>query len=731
MVMFNLNLKVLLKMVCLLLMLCTTSLLLAQIQATETKYIRIGSLQSRFSAYGSERAWNNSYYEGLKWPAIYPYQDNAVIERFWMATSDFTDAHQQSWSKYGVYFAASYVGDKEPYVGASLFPVELSQSAKFDPPIVYVDGRNITAPYAGDVDSVDPDQIPDRIVTNVVNTTMGLTVTRRILAFSQQYHDKYFIKEYIYTNTGNVDYDDESELNAPLTGVYITRGIRYSVSREGAMKFDNQQGWGKHSWVTKRGENYPAHAGDLIDESNPIVDWLRCGFSWAGQSERNSYDNIGAPDIRAKGRLAAPQHAGIVVLHVDKSAADSADDPNQPFVLGWHAGDTYPKIGNMDDPSAMQALYTFVSGTPYTGLGGNEKFDEIYLPDITSRVDPWKIHNDGGGTNVWISYGPFDIGPGESIRIVEAEAVSGLNREMCEKIGERWKLAYNNPSDTGPFTLPNGSTTSDKNIYKNTWTYTGNDSIMMTFGRAKRNFDMDYQIPQPPLPPPLLQINSGGDRINISWESSPSESESGFGGYRIFRGVGKPDTTYQEIFACGAGTDHPQIVNNYDDVSPIRGFSYYYYLVSFSDGSNNTTGAANPTGQLQSGLFYTRTTEPAFLRRKAGSSMEDIRIVPNPYNIRARDYNYPQEQDKIGFLNIPAYCTIKIYTERGDLIQTINHTDGSGDEYWNSITSSRQVVVSGLYIAYIEVAKDYNDPETGLLLYKQGENTFRKFIVIR
>ena len=171
----------------------------AQIQATETKYVRIGSLQSRFSAYGSERAWNNVYYEGLKWPALYSYQDNAVIERFWVASDNFTDAKNVSWPKYGVYFAASYVGEKEPYPGASLFPVELSQSAKFEPPIVYVDGTNITAPYAGDIDMVDPDQIPDRIVTNVVHTSMGLTVTRKILAFSQQYHDRLFYKGiYIY-----------------------------------------------------------------------------------------------------------------------------------------------------------------------------------------------------------------------------------------------------------------------------------------------------------------------------------------------------------------------------------------------------------------------------------------------------------------------------------------------------------------------------------------------------
>ena len=44
------------------------------------------------------------------------------------------------------------------------------------------------------------------MVFNVVNTTMGVTLTRRIMAFSQQYHDNYYIKEYTFKNTGYVDY---------------------------------------------------------------------------------------------------------------------------------------------------------------------------------------------------------------------------------------------------------------------------------------------------------------------------------------------------------------------------------------------------------------------------------------------------------------------------------------------------------------------------------------------
>ena len=680
----------------------------SQIQSTEKSYIRIGSLQSHFSAYGSERAWNNSYYEGLRWPAEYLYQDNSVIKRFWLAAPNFTDENNNKWEVLGITFSADWAGE-------SIFPVKLKQTAKFKPPIVYVDGNNITAPYAKDVQAVDETQLAERIIENVVHTILGITVTRKIYAFSQQYHDNYFIKEFTYTNTGNTDYDDEIELNAPVLGLRIGWGTRYSVDREGSMVFHSHQSWGKHSWCTKRGENYAEHMNDQITLDDPIVDWIRCGFQWAGQFKDNAYDNIGAPDIYEDGRLTAPHHAGVAVLHVDKNGTDKSDDPAQPVTLGWHAGDTYPGFSSISkgSESKMIELYGMLSGIPNGGLGGNDRMDEVYL---SKQVDPWLVHNDGGGTNLWTNYGPFDLQPGESITIVEVEGVSGLSRVMCETIGRRWKKAYDNPNDKGPFTLPNGSTTTDKDVFKNAWVYSGKDSILLTFSRAKRNFDLGYAIPQAPQPPPVFEINSGGDKINLTWTPSPSDGESDFGGYKIFRAEGKPDTVFTEIFACGAGTKNPQIVNTFDDLTAVRGFSYFYYISAFNDGSNNNTNA-NPHGPLYSSKYYTRTTEPAFLKRIAGDNLSDIRIVPNPFYIKAPNLTFPNEPDKIMFYNIPGNCTIRIYTERGDLIKTIMHSDGSGDQAWNSITDYRQVVVSGVYIANIQAA--------------DGPSINKKFIVIR
>ncbi len=678
------------------------NVLAAQVGESETRYVRIGELQTHISSYGAERAYNNSYYEGLRWPADYPYTDNSVIKRTWIATEDFTDAGGNHWDYWGVYVTKSEVENK-------IFPVRLDQTTKFAIPSVFVDGVSNSAPYQNDWDGEPyPDQIPDRIITNTVNTTMGLSFTRRVLVFSQQYHDNYLIKEIILKNTGNVDYDEDIELTADLNGVRIGWGTRYSVCREGAMTVDGNQSWGKFSWVSRRGENY-----------SQLVDSIRCGFSWFGQSENVSFDNIGGPKRDGLGRLTAPQFAGTAILHVDKSTDDRSDDPDQPAVLGWHAGDSYPYP---EDETTSQRTWDFLSGIPYpsTGDGGTNRFYEDNVTGPTDPVVPYAIHGDGGGTNVWITYGPFNIPHGDSILIVEAEGIAGLNRQMCEMVGSNWL------NDT-PGSLPGGGTTSDRDEYKNAWVYTGIDSILLTFSRALRNFRSGYNIPQPPQPPSLFNIVSGGDRIALSWMLSPDDGVApDFGGYKIFRAIGKPDTIYQEIYTAAPGE------TKFDDKTAVRGQSYYYYIVAFNDGSNNP-GETNPGGPLYSSRFYTKTTKEANLKRKAGTSLDDIRVVPNPFHLGAAQKNmqFVSNKDRLVFYNIPGKCRIRIYTERGDLVDDIMHLDGSGDEFWDSLTSSRQTVVSGIYIAHFEVTENIVEEASGAIIFQKGASTYRKFVVIR
>ena len=682
-----------------------------QIPKSDRRWIRVGSLWHYVSAYGAERAWNNSFYEGMVWPANYSLQDCFVIKRYWVAVTNFTDHNGELWP----HARAAFVSSEDNRDNTAML---LKQTARFASPIVYVDGEEISEVYAGDVDEVDPDQLPDRIVTNVVRTRLGLTMTRRIMAFSQQYHDNYLIAEYVFKNTGNIDGDDEIELpGQTLTGLRFGGMLHHTTSRDAARVMGKGQiTWGHDQWQSKRGETYPAYvAGD------PTADSLRCAFTYLGQRNDLAYDNIGGPDktIARDGRLAGAQHAGIAFLHVDFGPQDPADDPSQPGALGWNGNDTYPSFG-ATDVTTLREAYEMLSGNfPW---GDTDRMDSR----INSTPFPTELVDAGGAATVY-GYGPWDLAFGDSIRVVEVVAISGIDRQLTESIGRTWL------SGSAPYELPDGSTTSDADEFKNQWVFTGRDSLFLTFSRARRNFELGYDIPQPPQPPKTFEVISGGDRITLSWiPADGGEEAPDFGGYRLYRAVGRPDTTYEEIFATGVGTDQPALTYTFDDVTPVRGLPYYYYVASFNDGSTNRS-SANPGGQLHSSRFGTQATRAAFLRRQQGSALDDIRVVPNPYYIKARalQFGTTDLRDRLMFLEIPGQCTIKIFTERGDLIETIEHTDGSGDEAWNSITSSRQVVVSGVYIAYFEVTQDILDQETGMLLYRQGEHAIRKFVIAR
>jgi len=695
--------------------LATISKSFGQVSWTDSRWIRIGSYQNFYSAWGSEYSIPGN---GCRWPSWYTLTDNFVNKRPLWGVRDFTDASGNFYDIIGWQIWS----DKNFSFGV---PIKLRQIAKFEMPSVYVDGVDVTQPYRAEVDTINPMIIADRIVENVVNTSMGITLKRKIYAFGQQYHDTYHILEYTYINTGNIDEDPEIELpGQQIKDLYIGEHIHYHTSKEAMYTVDWSQIWGNAQWISSRGETY--------GQSNQTEeDSISCFFSWMGLHDRVSWDNIAGPDLEGNGRLTAPQFVGQMFLYAPVSADDPTNNPKQPVTLGWNGNDNYPNPMT-GDVALWNRLYSFLKGNMVNG--DTTDMWEQYKDKVSY---PIKLTDPGGAATV-VGYGPYTLDFGDSITIIRAEGVNGLSRKMCEDLGAEYIKSYRDPSTSYNFEMPDGSIitgsyndgTADQ--FKNTWFYTGIDSIMKTFSRAKRNYKANYEIPEPPPPPRNFIIDSGGDRIFLQW-SDESESVSDFAGYRIYRGVGRPDTTYSLIFECGLETDHPEVVHEFSDQAAQRGFSYYYYIVAYNDGTQNNS-SLNPHGSLHSSPYYTRSTLPARLKLKAGDSLNAIRVVPNPYNRSAREIQYgtqAAEQDKIMFFDIPGHCTIRIFSERGDLIKTIRHEDGSGDEVWPSVSEHRQVIVSGVYIAHFEVTQDQYDSDTGELLYRKGDTAMEKFAIIR
>ncbi|MBD3224102.1 MAG: hypothetical protein GF313_05195 [Caldithrix sp.] len=690
--------------------------------AQRYQWMNAGALHNWFSEMGNEieigRSSSAAQQDGLQWPAILPYQDIQAAKGFWIGCKDFTDERGDNYP-----YKVITVGPRSKGFG-EFFPTKFDLVSKFEQPQIYVDGL-LTYEKSVEVDYVDPTIPADRMIFNELNTLLGLKMERKIMQFSHENHDNYMVYDYTFTNTGNIDDDAEIELpDQTLTDVYFFWQYRYAPCFQTRYIIGNGTGWGMNTMHDARGDGdeNPDLYGDPQDEREYNGKEIRTQFAWHGYFPDKvvDYDNIGGPIWRVYqpyvaeydtiGRLGAPQFAGILTLHADQSATDDTDDPAQPTTTGWYGSDL-PETGPNSDPYNVQEMQERYAWMEYGHMKPRHAWAVEKSGDFVNQTNGPNLDlsppksGRPGGFSIGNGYGPYEIPPGESIRIIMVEAVDGLGTEKCIEYGRQYK---------------NGVIDAET---KNEYVLSGKDSLFNTYRNAIDNYQAGWEIPNPPKPPKLFEVTGGGDRISLSWDVFDTENLAGF---RIYRNKGEYDNPIEPPeLIYEAGKDE----RSFDDLTPVRGVGYFYYIQSIGENG------------LVSSRYYTQTFDPAFLKRPQGGSpidedrysLDAVRVVPNPYIISSSDerLKFPGERDKLAFFNIPGQCKITIFTENGELVETINHTDGSGDAYWNATTYSNQVVVSGVYIAHIEVTADIPGEQPGQLLYEKGDSKVIKFVVVR
>ncbi|MCH7858330.1 MAG: hypothetical protein IID14_01370 [Candidatus Marinimicrobia bacterium] len=699
-----------------------------QLQA-QMKWLAIGSFQSPYSElaaviegkpFGNAPAW---------WPGIERSAGNTRAGVMWIAATNFTD---ESGTTFPVKVA--HIGPRG--VQIQFFPKTLEVISQVDPEIT-VDGQKSFFRFVF-IDEFDETMKADRMVHNVSTTAVGVDVEQKIYAFSQEYHDNYHIVEYKFTNTGTISRPDQThELTKTLEGVYFFFISRYSVNNTSTSVRGGGAPWGKFTMNDAVGDGHEDYGVDF-----------RAQYAWAGfNPDRTDFNTLGGPMMFATptksavddstGRLAGAHMVGRVTIHADKSVADRSDDPEQPRTMGTMGSDDPDLVELEFDVELMERQYEWMSGVKSAGfsltdpLGGApngrlwpHQADWVEPDDdgvsytgqnfVTPSNNPALFAPQGrfdeGGWAIIEGYGPYTLAPGEFINIVVAEGVNGLSDSAKLEIGKLYKQS--GADDGADITWMGDSMT------KNEWVMTTKDSLFQTFERAIANWKSGFNIPQPPLPPATFMVTSGSGEISLSWTMyGRGPTVTGFELWRVAKRFDDP-TGYIRIATLGA------TANSYSDTDIIRGIDYYYYLQAVGAVNSDTTGLT-PTGTaLNSGRYYTQTYLPANLKRAAGEELKDIVIVPNPFSLSAdQDIRWPDRQDKLAFLNIPKFCDISIYTQLGELVAKIEHRDGSGDEFWDHTTTSRQVIASGVYIALIE--------ETDAAGKSTGNDRILKFSIIR
>ena len=738
----------------------------AQAQFT-AQWLDIGTYHSTYTESGAQHEGNSSAQDGLEWPAILRNSSHYRAKALWLGTKDWTDPNGQNWP----YFVAR-IGPRT--AGADVtFPVQNLIISKTEDTIVEVDGA-LSFDNVAIVDQVDPSIPADRMVHNIHNTLIGITVDRKAYGYVNQAHDDYHIIEYTYTNTGNTDDDEDIELpNQNLNETYFFRIHRWRGSLQGAWAVSGGQVWGKFSMVDVVGDGHAEY---------PIS--FTAQYIWIGvdPEQQSQFDKIGGPLFQdnqwvaqgdSLGRLSGSSFIGRATIHADNSPTDNTYircNPNtlntcQPHTMGFMDQDeALTSDGSSHEDYYEWGILTRENPARFTG-GSSHMF-----PHYADRIEPsgifWEAANDAstgkqGGHAATTAYGPYNFAPGESVRIVLVEGIGGLGFDADYKIGRSYKrggqgrdarlIQYDANGDgvinTGQFDYAINQIDTDgdgmfdafghglEEMTKNQWVMVARDSLFATLQRginlyAASNNMSTYPVPEAPHAPTSFSVTGRPDRVELRWDAPAGGPQRV--GWELYRTNRFEDNLYgsgctQDLSVpCGYTliAELDAGATSYDDTDLVRGTDYYYYLQAVGqaqpDDPDGITGT--PGGfPLRSAQSLTQTYQPVNLKRPPyGSSgtVQDARVVPNPVNLGSDESVRFAQEDRVAFFNIPGNCTIKIFSEIGELVHTIEHTDGSGDESWNLTTKSRQLLVSGIYIAVITD----ND---------SGAEAIQKFTVIR
>jgi hypothetical protein len=110
------------------------------------------------------------------------------------------------------------------------------------------------------------------------------------------------------------------------------------------------------------------------------------------------------------------------------------------------------------------------------------------------------------------------------------------------------------------------------------------------------------------------------------------------------------------------------------------------------------------------GDYFTFSTTAARIDlEQASTELDKVSVVPNPYIganvLERRSLNASDRGERrIDFINLPAQCTIRIYTVTGALVKTL-YKDSSpidGSIIWNLVSDDGMDIAYGLYIYHVD-----------------------------
>jgi len=355
------------------------------------------------------------------------------------------------------------------------------------------------------------------------------------------------------------------------------------------------------------------------------------------------------------------------------------DDKNElrtPGYAGYALLEAAPARGGQAQPAVVlyaqllnnERYFTLTSSSAadlYAILSGQNR--SLQAAD-TDHLSPFML----------MAMGPYDLAAGDSVRIVLAEAVAGISLEIARKGLEAQKQLM-----------------------------LGEDLLFDSIDQAWKLYKNNYAVKAVPPPSPALQIIPVPENqsITLNWQPvdagwvDPLTGAADFYEYRVYRSRISYIGPYEQIRVIrpSRATDMTRFFNAeknlwiMEDATISLGAGYFYYVTA-ADQEGNESGMTN------------RNASAVYAIRSPAATALNVTVFPNPFRITS-GFPVSGAENSIVWTNLPAECTIRLYTSNGELIKTLRHRSPvSGEETWDQLTDARQRPAPGIYFWTVESA---------------------------
>jgi hypothetical protein len=508
-----------------------------------------------------------------------------------------------------------------------------------------------------------------------------------------------------------------------------------------------------------------ANSGRWLDDDDDCGDHIEEGFEYFDEEWLDGIDNDG--DGLVDEDYAAISQQMFRCEYEDTNEEDGQDTIRMAYVgfmvdadagperegIAYYSDDrggfidTLIVTANPNDPTELDTLDIMVAymyDDPY-GPDGNEAlgyFGCMFLGHPTSNPDTLtpgnmpsepvrvRVH----AFSIWSSSGEDPRNDRERYRFLKGVAdyplLDGLDNNNNGLIDEpeEWRVNIDRDADSpldwrfmlsaGPFAqIVPGDTLSFQYVFV---MGTGLEGMLQNAATAQQIYNgvtqevpncigdpesvLIHWVADTPPPPPNQEITVGDGFVRIEWDDFSEDVEDpltrvkDFYGYQVWKAVGwtressQPrDQDWQLILDADRGDGGAEL-DTLD--TGLQGIGKYSFVDS----------------HVKNGFAYWYSVT-AYDRSGVCASLDDVRVVPNPYvnheymarwNLEANEADPTGE--KLCFQNLPRDAIIRIYSLGGELVQTLypDAEEDGGDACWNMISKNNQIIVSGVYLYHVD-----------------------------